>query len=201
VLTTNVKKNEAAKKNSRRFVSVICSDKYTGPQTAESEAYFQPLIDMDPLILALYYYTLDISAFNPRIFVTGTADKVQQRENWSTVHKFINDVLDKGCIVEKKGSDNRTSYLGGPAIPKDVLFAAYQSYHPPQHVARDMLGKDAFFTEFWNELDEVAASRRPRAPYAGIVGTRVNCVDFEKLQDVRKFWIDMYYGDDEKPDG
>ena len=87
---------------------------------------------------------------------------------------FINDVLDKGCIVEKKGGDTRTWYLGGPAIPKDVLFGAYQSYHPPQHVARDMLGKDLFFAEFWNELEEVAVQERPRGPYAGIAGARVN---------------------------
>jgi|EP01046_Picozoa_sp_COSAG06_P028078 hypothetical protein len=64
-----------------------------------------------------------------------------------------------------------------------------------------MLGKDAFFTEFWNELEEVADQERPRGPYVGIVGTRVNCVNFHKLMDVREFWIDMYYGDDEKPDG
>ena len=49
--------------------------------------------------------------------------------------------------------------------------------------------------------DEVASAVRPRGPYAGIVGNRVKCVNFENLTAVREFWIDIYYGDDEKPDG
>ena len=45
-----------------------------------------------------FFVLKNYSTFNPRKFEISTADKVQLRENWVTVHKFINDVLDKGFL-------------------------------------------------------------------------------------------------------
>ena len=113
VLTTNHKKQTKAKLKSRRAKHFICSDKYSGPVTNESEAYFKPLLEMDPKTLALYLFSEDLTGFNPRKFETGVADTQQMQRNWTSTQRFLNDVLDCGGITETKGTATRTWYLGG----------------------------------------------------------------------------------------
>jgi hypothetical protein len=37
--------------------------------------------------------------------------------------------------------------------------------------------------------------------YAGIEGTRVNCIKFNSLQDLRNYWVDTWYTADDRPAG
>eukprot|EP01043_Picozoa_sp_COSAG02_P015255 COSAG02_NODE_645_length_18947_cov_517.858712_7_plen_121_part_00 len=89
-----------------------CSPVRSLPSRDESEAYFQPLITMDPRTFGLYLWTLDVDDFNPRKFDYNAATQGQMRENWTAVETFVNEFLDQGCIVEKKKVEGVTVPAG-----------------------------------------------------------------------------------------
>ena len=54
----------------------------------------------------------------------------------------------------------------------------------------------------YDESNILAQKVRKRGPsYAGITSSRVHCIKFKSLLDVREVWIDVYYDDDDLPDG
>jgi hypothetical protein len=75
---------------------VELDNKYAGPQTEESKAYFQPIIDTKPEHFAWFLYNRDISDFNPREVPVTDCLREQAVMGSNSVEQWLRRVLETG---------------------------------------------------------------------------------------------------------
>ena len=80
----------------RRWVCYEVNDKYCGPNTPESKAYFDRLLSIDVRHFAYFLYNRDISQFNPREIPPTDYQRFQKRLNFDSSYGWIEKSLQEG---------------------------------------------------------------------------------------------------------
>jgi len=88
VIFTNEQKACGAEMSDRRHFPIEPDDKYSGPATEESTAYFKKILDVKPECFIDYLKNYDILGFNPRILPETDERKSQQELNLTTTEAF-----------------------------------------------------------------------------------------------------------------
>ena len=85
----------------RRFFALTVDDKYAGPQTAESKAYFDKLYAVPIEAIAHYLYEYSLADFNPRVIPATELQRDQKFRSFDPLKKWWHNVLSHGEINTK----------------------------------------------------------------------------------------------------
>ena len=190
----------------RRFKCFNLLSTYAGIETPATKAYFKPMWEHPPQVLAMLLYHHDISNWNPRTFDIGVAGHEQMAAILRGVQLWWKSCLDDAAVaVEKedrqaggerpiKRPHRRTWPFGGLPVPKDVVYAHYVKFCNDTRVPRNAVEiRSTAFKQLY-QLVPFAAKKEftARADYAQQAAKRPACLIFPTLSDCRSAWCKTY---------
>ena len=136
IVCSNYEEIMPVEMDDRRFSCLRVNDKYAGPQTPESRAYFNTLAAVRIHHIAHLLYNRDISNFKPRAIPSTNYKRHQKRINFDTVHGWVEKCLQDGhfdtTYMTTAAQDELVSPAqwveGVGAMSKKSLYASYKHY-------------------------------------------------------------------------
>jgi hypothetical protein len=117
VILTNSEWAVQASMDARRYFVLQPSDKFTGVQTAESKAYFDKVLAVDPTAFAHWLYARDLTGFNSRQSPQTAALNAQKQQSMNAVESMLFECLQRGYILRDYG----WSLLHVNALPRSSM--------------------------------------------------------------------------------
>jgi hypothetical protein len=169
----------------RRWVILDLDNKFAGPQTAASKAYFDKILAVPLDHLARYLGSLDIRAFNARNIPTTKGGTDQKRRSADMVVQWYDHIASSGCFPDTGDPPIKLDEEAHFPIKPSTVWQSYRQFERGNNN-----GHQHKFTrkEFWDRLGQVmqykvGAETKKRTPVTG--GTRTNCVLFPSVRQVR----------------
>ena len=175
----------------RRFLVLEVDNRFCGPQTGETRAYFDRLAAVSPAAIAHFLYTRDLSGFNPRSVPQTRAAQHQMERTVNSVARWWASCLSQGVLLPEVQDMYDEPRAWVAPIPKADVYAKYKTVttsHPDNEV------------QFWRKMCEMvwggdsaaykAATARPR----GASGGQRRTVSFPAL-DACQGAFGRYVGD------
>ena len=175
IISTNSDWFAGVEEGDRRYYCTQLSNKYSGRSTAETEAYYNPILAVSPEAFAKVLYNWDLTNFNPRKFGKTKLLQDQVERNWNSVKIWWNSVMkDGGFMVDDefieyntlmKNKESYGKYIGGEYIvnkKKKLKMTAYHkdwihSVYKAQCVSNayeKVFGLSAFYRDFYKHCLE-----------------------------------------------
>ena len=123
IIATNYSSGVRTELDDRRFMNIEVDNRYSGPQTPESEAYFNALRAVDVLAVAHMLYNRDLSTFNPRAVPSSAYQRHQKVLNFESSMAFIEGVL--------RDASDFTPVIAGIRVltqTKEDFYAKYREF-------------------------------------------------------------------------
>ena len=86
----------------RRWFCLEVDSKYSGPQTEESQVYFNKLRGVDVRHFAYLLYNRDIAGFNPRRTPSSDYHRYQRKINLDSLSDWVEHSLQNGVFALSK---------------------------------------------------------------------------------------------------
>lgn len=143
----------------RRFFVIKTSGRWEGVHTAEKEAHFAKLLRINAHAVAHFYYTRDVSTFNPRNIPQTAALREQQRHSTPKLNpiiQFWSDVLNgdvQGACEESRTVIDNDTHNPRKVIPDHRMLIEDGVF--PQYVTPKVL-----FDNFYVPWSKATASTR-----------------------------------------
>ena len=179
----------------RRWLCLRVNDKYAGPQTPESQAYFNTLAVVPIHHIAHLLYNRDISKFNPRAMPSTDYKRYQKRINFDTVHGWVELCLQDGQFDTTYLTTGAQDELVSPArwvegvgvMSKKALYASYTHFaKQPGQKFKKVVTETSLFKSLYRLTGSVATKR-------GSKGIQVPCVEFAGLEKCRAAFAKMVH--------
>ena len=131
---------------SRRFFALAVDNKYVGPETPESKAYFAPLLDMPVEHWAYYLYNRNIDGFDPRSFPETDLLRQQAQMGMGSIEKWLRTAMIDG---EFHDAVMEQSFGFSSWITKETMYRIYKTDMEGGH------GRPDSASEFWKRLKSI----------------------------------------------
>ncbi len=149
-----------ANSNSRRYFALELDNRYAGPETPESKAYFDPIWAVKAEHLAHFLYHRDISKFDPRQVPITELLKEQATFSMSPVEKWFRNCMEEGEFlstyehVDEQGYEEIEKYIHWNAWhTKDKLYHLYTK--ATKGVYGNLRESGDFFKKLYKLLDSL----------------------------------------------
>jgi hypothetical protein len=174
----------------RRWFCLEVDNRYAGPQTDESKAYFDTLGAVDPSAFAYYLYNRDITGFTPRKIPSTAYGREQKSINFDSPTGWIEQILREGkiLILEETPAyamwenEKFLSTTEETSVSKKDVLAAYRLFTKgPDQTYNTAVGERLL-------IKKLKALCGAKIGKRGKRGHQVNCVIFPALSAARDFF-------------
>ena len=124
IIATNYANAVRTEMDDRRFLCIEVNSQYSGPQTPQSQAYFDALRAVDVRAVAHMLYSRDLSTFNPRAVPSCAYQRHQKLINFESPLAFIEGVLRDASLFAEATSDKPRELC----MTKDDFYARYREF-------------------------------------------------------------------------
>jgi hypothetical protein len=141
----------AYEKDDRRYLMIEVDSRYSGPQTTESAAYFDKIQKTDVSALARFFYSRDITNFNPRSIPRTKYGRFQKILNFDSAQNWVYEFLKEGQLPQPSHRVQiMLSESDDTIIAKDELVMSYTCM--PTQTYRQKYGKEQFLKTIYDSL-------------------------------------------------
>ena len=199
IISSNYDEIVSVEKDDRRFLCMEVSNKYAGPQTPESKAYFDKLCSVDLRHVAYFLYNRNIEGFNPQAIPSTSYKRYQKRLNFGSARGWLEESLQKGTFTAADGRDAytaaqfQTDCVGpeGATIRKQALYESYTAHanHSSQKF-KSVMSKAALFKAFYTAIPQAKAVKK------GSRGHQEHHVQLPSLEECRKSFAESIHEPD-----
>jgi hypothetical protein len=190
---SNEKNFWPSEQGARREFLLECDNKYAGPQTPESKAYFDKIAAVDPAKFAWFLYNRDISKFNVAAVPITDLQREQAADNLDSVEAWLRSRMEEGDFYDENFGMPRT-YKWNAWMTKDVMHRMYKDEMKGGHCTP--LGHNKFFEQL-TALIKYTSKRHGKKKVYGDQATddmpdQIRGVQLvPKLEDFVKQWNKM----------
>jgi hypothetical protein len=159
----------------RAFISEIDS-RYSGGQTAESEAYFAAILALKKEHVAHYLYNVNLSTFNPAAPPSTPYLHFQKKNGFNSTLDWIETQLrelDTSLLYDYEGRAN--------LLAKNVVYDQYRSEYAKEHYRKPQNA-----STFWKTLNTVVPNIRTTRSGGAV---RQRQIQFPELSTSRKAFV------------
>jgi hypothetical protein len=190
---SNEKNFWPTEQGARRDFLLECDNKYAGPQTPESKAYFDKIAAVDPAKFAWFLYNRDISKFNVAAVPITDLQREQAADNLDTVEAWLRSRMEEGDFYDENFGTPRT-YKWNAWMPTDVMYRMYADEMKGGHSRP--VSKNVFFKELTALIDYTKVRKSKKDAYgenaASALPSQVHGLKIApKLEDFLKQWNKM----------
>ena len=197
---SNEKNFWPTEQGARRDFLLECDNKYAGPQTPESKAYFDKIAAVDSAKFAHFLYNRDISKFNVTAVPITDLQRAQAASNLDSVEAWLRGRMEVGSFyVSSYDCEEARTYKWNDVIPKEVMFRMYKKEMEGGHSRpvnqslffKDLKAIDGFeYQDLGRPIRKVAVEKYGAIPTA--TSDQVPVIQIKvKVEDFVKKWNKM----------
>jgi hypothetical protein len=195
IIASNYEQIVLVEKDDRRYLILSVDSRWVGPQTKESELYFNRLRAVDDKAIAHFLYNYDLSNFNPKSIPQTEYQKYQKRINFDTAEEWIctlltgdgeipnlysiSDDLIPDDVVVPDHVIPELAIGKSVVVPKKLLIKSYDRQRAVAH--KEKFSSERFFQkiyEFFGQIDTKPTIQDKRVP----------CIKFPPLEVCREMF-------------